>query len=70
MAEIKMTGNKRVGTLCKEFKEAFGSTLRVYNGAKICRRKTPHWLLSARGMPRAENSQYEATCKWAISKTK
>lgn len=33
MAEIKMTGNKRVGTLCKEFKEAFGSTLRVYNGA-------------------------------------
>ena len=35
MAEIKMTGNKRVGTLCKEFKEAFGSTLRVYNGAKF-----------------------------------
>ena len=35
MAEIKMTGNKRVGTLCKEFKEAIGSTLRVYNGAKF-----------------------------------
>lgn len=32
MAEIKLSGNKRVGTLCKEFKEAFGSTLRVYDG--------------------------------------
>lgn len=32
MAEIKLSGNKRVGTLCKEFKDAFGSTLRVYNG--------------------------------------
>ncbi len=30
MAEIKLSGNKRVGTLCKEFKEAFGATLRVY----------------------------------------
>ena len=34
-AEYVTTGNKRVGTLCKEFKEAFGSTLRVYNGAKF-----------------------------------
>ena len=33
MAEIKLTGNKKVGTLCKEFKAAFGSTLRVYHGA-------------------------------------
>ena len=30
MAEIKLTGNKKIGTLCKEFKEAFGSTLRIY----------------------------------------
>ena len=30
MAEIKLTGNKKIGTLCKEFKEAFGATLRVY----------------------------------------
>lgn len=35
MAEIKLSGNKRVGTLCKEFKEAFGSTLRVYNGVRF-----------------------------------
>ncbi len=35
MAEIKLSGNKRVGTLCKEFKEAFGSTLRVYNDVKF-----------------------------------
>lgn len=32
MTEIKLSGNKRVGTFCKEFKEAFGSTLRVYDG--------------------------------------
>ena len=31
MAEIKLSGNKKIGTLCKEFKEAFGATLRVYN---------------------------------------
>ena len=30
MAEIKLSGNKKIGTLCKEFKEAFGATLRVY----------------------------------------
>ncbi len=35
MADIKLSGNKRVGTLCKEFKAAFGSTLRVYNGVKF-----------------------------------
>ena len=35
MADIKLSGNKKVGTLCKEFKEAFGSTLRVYNGVRF-----------------------------------
>jgi len=32
MAEINVTGNMKVGTLRKQFKEAFGSTLRVYYG--------------------------------------
>ena len=32
MTNIKFSGNKKVGTLCKEFKKAFGGTLRVYNG--------------------------------------
>ncbi len=35
MAEIKMTGNMKVKTLRTQFKEAFGSTLRVYNGMKF-----------------------------------
>lgn len=35
MAEIKMTGNMKVKTLRTQFKEAFGSTLRVYNGVKF-----------------------------------
>lgn len=35
MAEIKMTGNMKVKTLRTQFKEAFGSTLRVYNGIKF-----------------------------------
>ena len=35
MANIKFSGNKKVGTLCKEFKEAFGGTLRVYNGRSL-----------------------------------
>lgn len=35
MTNIKFSSNKKVGTLCKEFKEAFGSTLRVYNGRSL-----------------------------------
>jgi len=35
MAEIKLSGNKKVSTLCKEFQEAFGGTLRVYNGRQL-----------------------------------
>lgn len=35
MADIKMTGNMKVNTLRAEFKKAFGSTLRVYNGMKF-----------------------------------
>ena len=32
MAEIKLSGNMKVKTLRAQFKEAFGSTLRVYHG--------------------------------------
>ncbi|WP_104748557.1 hypothetical protein [Helicobacter cetorum] len=35
MANIKITGNMKVKTLRTEFKKAFGSTLRVYNGSKF-----------------------------------
>lgn len=35
MAEITFTGNKKVKSLQKDFKEAFGATLRVYNGARF-----------------------------------
>lgn len=35
MAEIKLTGNMKVKSLRNQFKEAFGSTLRVYNGARF-----------------------------------
>ena len=35
MADIKMTGNMKVKTLREQFKKAFGSTLRVYNGMKF-----------------------------------
>lgn len=35
MAEIKLSGNKKVSTLCKEFQETFGCTLRVYNGRSL-----------------------------------
>lgn len=35
MAEITFTGNKKVKSLQKEFKDAFGATLRVYNGKRF-----------------------------------
>lgn len=35
MAEITFTGNKEVKSLQKEFKDAFGATLRVYNGKRF-----------------------------------
>ena len=35
MADIKLTGNMKVKTLRAEFKKNFGSTLRVYNGARF-----------------------------------
>lgn len=35
MAEFKISGRMQVKNLKKQFKEAFGSTLRVYNGAKF-----------------------------------
>ena len=34
MADISFTGNKKVKSIQKEFKEAYGATLRVYKGAK------------------------------------
>jgi hypothetical protein len=35
MADFDITGNLKVGTLKKRFKDEFGSTLRVYNGVKF-----------------------------------
>jgi hypothetical protein len=35
MADLSITGNTKVKTLKSNFKEAFGSTLRVYNGKKF-----------------------------------
>lgn len=35
MADISFTGNKKVKSIQKEFKEAYGATLRVYNGARF-----------------------------------
>ena len=35
MADLKLTGNMKVKTLRAEFKKNFGSTLRVYNGARF-----------------------------------
>lgn len=35
MADFKVSGRMTVKSLRKQFKEAFGSTLRVYNGAKF-----------------------------------
>ncbi len=32
MADFNISGNMRVGTLQKQFKEAFGASLRVYKG--------------------------------------
>jgi len=32
MADIQVSGRMEVGTLKKQFKEEFGSTLRVYKG--------------------------------------
>ncbi len=33
--ELKITGNMKVKTLKKDFKKAFGASLRVYNGARF-----------------------------------
>ncbi len=33
--ELKITGNMKVKTVKKDFKEAFGATLRIYNGARF-----------------------------------
>jgi len=35
MADLKVTGRMSVKTLIKNFKEAYGGTLRVYNGVKF-----------------------------------
>lgn len=35
MADISFTGNKKVKSIKKEFKEAYGATLRIYNGARF-----------------------------------
>jgi hypothetical protein len=35
MADFKITGRMKVKTLKSEFKNAYGSTLRVYNGPKF-----------------------------------
>ena len=35
MADLKISGRMKVKTLKKEFKNAFGSTLRVYNGVRF-----------------------------------
>jgi hypothetical protein len=35
MADFKISGRMTVKNLKKQFKDAFGSTLRVYNGAKF-----------------------------------
>ncbi len=35
MADITFSGNKKVKSLCKDFKEAYGATLRVYNGKRF-----------------------------------
>jgi hypothetical protein len=35
MADFKITGNMKIKTLKKNFRDAFGSTLRVYNGVKF-----------------------------------
>lgn len=35
MAEFNISGRMAVKSLKKQFKEAFGATLRVYNGAKF-----------------------------------
>lgn len=35
MADLKITGRMKVSTLQSAFKKAFGSTLRVYNGARL-----------------------------------
>jgi hypothetical protein len=35
MAEISVKGNMKVKTLQADFKEAYGATLRIYNGVKF-----------------------------------
>ncbi len=35
MADLKITGRMKVKTLRKDFQDAFGATLRVYNGARF-----------------------------------
>ena len=35
MAEIKLTGNKKVGTFCRDFQATFGCVIRVYDGKSL-----------------------------------
>lgn len=35
MADITFSGNKKVKSLVKDFKEAYGATLRVYSGKRF-----------------------------------
>jgi hypothetical protein len=37
MAELTVSGRMKVKTLKKDFQEAFGASLRVYNGKTLCR---------------------------------
>lgn len=35
MADLKITGRMKVSSVRESFKKAFGSTLRIYNGARL-----------------------------------
>jgi len=46
LKDVKVDGKQHVGTLCKEFKESFGTELRIYKG-----------LNTGRGSKRASSKQ-------------
>ncbi len=56
MADLKIDGRMQVGTLKKQFKEAFGSTLRVYKGRQFADDKATLASIRAEGAKGGEIS--------------
>lgn len=63
MAEFNINGRMTVKSLRKQFKDAFGATLRVYKGAKFAPKDARLRLYEAEKTQREESLHAVETCR-------